>query len=145
MSQPAGRAIIHHTALSQCHSPDSCAQELRDIQSLHMRHRGFDDIGYNFLIGGDGSVYEGRGWGIVGAHAKMHNNNSLGIALMGHFSHQPPTPAALSSAQQLLECGVALGHLHPDYTLSGHRDVRNTECPGDQLYSAMRQFAHFQQ
>lgn len=29
------------------------------IQNLHMKENNFDDIGYNFLIGGDGNVYEG--------------------------------------------------------------------------------------
>lgn len=39
----------------------------------------------SFLVGGDGAVYEGRGWGVVGAHAKGNNHDSLGIAFMGNF------------------------------------------------------------
>ena len=39
---------------------------------------GWDDIGYNFLVGEDGNVYEGRGWDTVGAHAAPHNTNSVG-------------------------------------------------------------------
>jgi N-acetylmuramoyl-L-alanine amidase len=38
----------------------------------------WDDIGYNFIVGEDGNVYEGRGWGIVGAHAPGFNSYSLG-------------------------------------------------------------------
>ncbi len=30
--------------------------------------RKYCDIGYNFLIGGDGNVYEGRGWDRQGSH-----------------------------------------------------------------------------
>jgi hypothetical protein len=30
--------------------------------------RQYCDIGYSFLIGGDGNVYEGRGWDRVGSH-----------------------------------------------------------------------------
>lgn len=32
--------------------------------------RGWDDIGYSFLVGQDGNVYEGRGWHHVGAHTQ---------------------------------------------------------------------------
>jgi N-acetylmuramoyl-L-alanine amidase len=36
------------------------------------------DIGYNFLIGEDGNVYEGRGWDEVGDHTFGYNFASLG-------------------------------------------------------------------
>ncbi|KAJ8256361.1 hypothetical protein COCON_G00185130 [Conger conger] len=134
---PAQRAIIHHTALWPCRSAQDCIAQLRHAQKLHMHHRDFYDIGYNFLIGGDGTVYEGRGWGIVGAHAKGNNSDSLGIAFMGNFNDERPSPAALASTRQLLQCGVRLGYLHPAYALQGHRDVAKTECPGDALYEAL--------
>lgn len=35
-----------------------------------MESKNWDDIGYNFLVGGDGEVYEGRGWDKQGAHTK---------------------------------------------------------------------------
>lgn len=41
---------------------------------------------FSFLVGGDGTVYEGRGWGVVGAHTKGHNHDSLGIAFMGNYN-----------------------------------------------------------
>ena len=37
-----------------------------------------DDIRYNFLIGQDGVIYEGRGWGVVGQHTKGENSMSVG-------------------------------------------------------------------
>lgn len=40
---------------------------------------------FRFLIGGDGSVYEGRGWHKVGAHTIGYNKKSIGIALIGNF------------------------------------------------------------
>ncbi|KAI3353810.1 hypothetical protein L3Q82_005032 [Scortum barcoo] len=65
-----------------------CEKQLVSIQREHMTERGFDDIGYNFLVGGDGTVYEGRGWGVVGAHAKSNNHDSVGIAFMGNFNSE---------------------------------------------------------
>lgn len=50
------------------------------LKNYHMDNEDYWDIGYNFLIGGDGSVYEGRGWDTVGAHAGVtyYNQNGLG-------------------------------------------------------------------
>ena len=51
---------------------------------------GWDDIGYNFVIGGDGRVYEGRGWDRVGAHTKGWNSISVSFAVMGDFRDHLP-------------------------------------------------------
>uniref|UniRef100_A0A4W5KLN8 Peptidoglycan recognition protein 5 n=1 Tax=Hucho hucho TaxID=62062 RepID=A0A4W5KLN8_9TELE len=135
---PAKRVVIHHTALLHCRGIRDCMDQLIHIQTIHMQDRNFDDIGYNFLIGGDCTVYEGRGWGVMGAHTKDNNRDSLGIAFMGNFNHESPSPAALSSVKQLLQCGVSQGHLHPGFTLLGHRDLGDTECPGERLYAALK-------
>lgn len=36
-------------------------------------------------VGGDGKVYEGRGWDIHGSHLPALNSNSIGICLLGNF------------------------------------------------------------
>lgn len=51
-----------------------------------MDDRQWFDIGYNFVIGEDGNVYEGRGWDYVGAHAPGYNTQSIGICVIGDFS-----------------------------------------------------------
>ena len=63
-------------------------------------------MAYNFLIGDDGLVYEGRGWKIMGAHALHWNNVSYGICLMGDFSDTSPTEEALQSVEGLIQYGV---------------------------------------
>lgn len=40
------------------------------MQTYHMESKNWDDIAYNFIVGGDGAVYEGRGWEKQGAHTK---------------------------------------------------------------------------
>lgn len=47
--------------------------------------RGWNDIGYNFAVGGDGKAYVGRGWSTVGAHAPGYNSNSIGICIIGDW------------------------------------------------------------
>ena len=39
---------------------------------------GWWDVGYSFMVGEDGNVYEGRGWDQVGAHTYGYNTVGLG-------------------------------------------------------------------
>ncbi|XP_034024822.1 peptidoglycan recognition protein 5 [Thalassophryne amazonica] len=134
---PSCRVIMHHTAFTNCNDRRNCVDQLAKIQTLHMNERGFDDIGYNFLVGGDGTVYEGRGWGVVGAHTKGHNDDSLGVAFMGNFNNDTPAAEAILAVRQLLLFGVSQAFLHPEFELLGHRDVGKTECPGEKLYALL--------
>lgn len=43
-------------------------------------------LSYSFAIGGDGNIYEGRGWNRTGAHAKGWNSKSIGIVFIGDFT-----------------------------------------------------------
>ncbi|XP_068570133.1 peptidoglycan recognition protein 5 [Cebidichthys violaceus] len=135
----AKKVVIHHTALPRCKDQTECMKRVVSIQRTHMTERGFDDIGYNFLVGEDGKVYEGRGWGVVGAHAKGNNHDSLGIAFMGNFKDNTPSTEAMSSVKCLLQSGVCQCFLNPEFTLLGHRDLGQTECPGGKLYAALPQ------
>jgi N-acetylmuramoyl-L-alanine amidase len=54
-----------------------------------MDTNGWNDIGYNFVVGEDGNIYEGRGWSNQGAHAANWNSISIGIAIIGDFTSKP--------------------------------------------------------
>ena len=71
-----------------------------------MSATGWWDIGYNFLVGENGYVYEGRGWDSMGAHARNWNGVSIGIAFIGTFSNRTPNEAAINAARQLISSGV---------------------------------------
>uniref|UniRef100_A0A674JDA9 Peptidoglycan recognition protein 1 n=1 Tax=Terrapene triunguis TaxID=2587831 RepID=A0A674JDA9_9SAUR len=86
LKTPVPFVIIHHTAGNRCYTQASCSQQVRGIQNYHMGSNGWSDIGYNFLIGEDGRVYEGRGWSTVGAHARNWNSRSLGFSFLGTFT-----------------------------------------------------------
>ena len=64
--------------------------QVRNIQMFHIETRKWSDIAYNFLVGGDGLAYEGRGWDQVGAHTYGYNIKSIGIALVGTFMKELP-------------------------------------------------------
>ncbi|CAL8105802.1 unnamed protein product [Calicophoron daubneyi] len=135
-------AFIHHTATPSCTGEASKAR-VQSIQNHHMNTNKWDDIGYSFLIDGDGVVFQGRGWGVVGAHTKGYNSQGYGIAILGNFATASPSAEALESAKRLIAAGVSDGYLRSDYKVVGHRDVCSTECPGNALYSIIKTWPHF--
>ncbi|XP_028010032.2 peptidoglycan recognition protein 3 isoform X1 [Eptesicus fuscus] len=145
MSLPAKYVIIIHTAGATCNTSMDCQTRVRDIQSYHMDRLNFCDIGYHFLVGQDGGVYEGVGWNIQGSHTYGYNDIALGIAFMGNFVEKPPNAAALEAAQSLIQCAVDQGYLAPNYLLVGHSDVSEILSPGKALYNIISSWPHFKQ
>nr|XP_003478963.3 peptidoglycan recognition protein 3 isoform X1 [Cavia porcellus] len=143
MNLPAKYAIIIHTAGTGCNVSMDCLLRIRGIQSFHMDKQDFCDIGYHFLVGEDGGVYEGLGWYSQGSHTYGYNDIALGIAFMGNFVEKPPNAVALKAAQDLIQCAVVKGHLVPDYLLLGHSDVVDTLSPGKALYNIIKTWPHF--
>ncbi|KAF4528960.1 hypothetical protein B566_EDAN011265 [Ephemera danica] len=141
---PVPFVVIHHGGIPEyCINITTCSEQVRKYQMLHMDDRGWDDIGYSFLVGEDGNVYEGRGWRRVGAHAPQYNNQSIGICIIGDFSKQLPNKLALDAVHALIKHGVQEGLILPQYTLLGHRQVRETQCPGEALYQEIMTWTHF--
>ncbi|CAG0895686.1 unnamed protein product [Darwinula stevensoni] len=54
-----------------------------------------------------------------------------------------PHQAALTAVRKLIESGVSLGKIQPNYSLVGHRQLRDTECPGDRLYETITTWDHY--
>uniref|UniRef100_A0A2K6NZT7 Peptidoglycan recognition protein 4 n=1 Tax=Rhinopithecus roxellana TaxID=61622 RepID=A0A2K6NZT7_RHIRO len=143
MNLPAKYVIIIHTAGTSCTVSTDCQTVVRNIQSFHMDTRNFCDIGYHFLVGQDGGVYEGVGWHVQGSHTYGFNDIALGIAFIGYFVEKPPNAAALEAAQDLIQCAVVEGYLTPNYLLVGHSDVVNIMSPGQALYNIISTWPHF--
>ncbi|KAJ8920327.1 hypothetical protein NQ315_011989 [Exocentrus adspersus] len=140
---PIKFVVIHHTVTPECTSETSCSSMVRSIQNFHMDTLEFQDIGYNFLVGGDGKVYEGASWHKVGAHTRGYNSRSLGLAFIGNFSNKTPSDAQLKAAKDFLECAMELGELDKNYQLFGARQVSATESPGAKLFNEIKKWRHF--
>lgn len=135
---PVPYVIIHHTATANCSSIAQCVLHVRLIQTFHIDSKGFFDIGYNFLVGGDGAAYEGRGWTIEGAHSFGYNARSIGIAFIGTFIRIKPPDIQILACKRLIEQGVQLGYIRKDYKLLGARQLAGTESPGAALLEDMK-------
>lgn len=156
--------VVHHTAGSNDYSPGDSAGIVRSIYEYHTRTLGWCDIAYNAMVDKYGQVFEGRAGGMTrpveGAHTGGFNHNTWGVAMLGNFEVVPPTPIQLRTTARLL--GWALGRAGVDPlgavvlpseggsftkfplgasptlpTIFTHRDVGNTECPGNAAYALM--------
>ena len=78
--------IIHHSYIpSACFTDADCQLAMKSMQNFHQNNRGWNDIGYSFAIGGNGKIYHGRGFNVVGAHAPGYNQRSVGICVIGDW------------------------------------------------------------
>lgn len=107
----------------------------RWIDRVH-RGKGWAGCGYNFVVGQDGVVWEGRGWGLQGAHVEGRNRSGLGVLVGVGRGGAGPTPAALATVRALADeaderAGRRLRRV-------GHRDLMATECPGPDLAAWIR-------
>ena len=79
--------IIHHSYIpSACYTEDACMQAMQRMQDMHQLTNKWNDIGYSFVIGGDGKIYHGRGFNVIGAHSPRYNDKSIGICLIGDWT-----------------------------------------------------------
>ncbi|MBI5882813.1 MAG: N-acetylmuramoyl-L-alanine amidase [Elusimicrobia bacterium] len=133
------RITIHNTAGAQPETLEDARSEMRLIQRYHQAGRGWNDIGYHFLIDGAGRLFQGRPENVVGAHVLSHNTGNIGISFMGNY-HPPindqPSPAQLKAAVELIRWLDEAYGIAPE-TLVGHRDLGKTDCPGDNIYSRL--------
>jgi hypothetical protein len=151
-------AFVHHTVQSNRYSPSESAALVRSDYLYHVKTRGWNDVGYNFLVDRYGRVFEGRYGGItravLGAHSGGFNTNSTGVGLLGDFSSARPPARMLAALERLLAWKLDLTHVDPRgrttlrsagganvrypagrkvvlNTITGHRSTSYTACPGN--------------
>ena len=128
--------IVHCTATR----PDwwdkkTVNEQVKEVDRWH-RDRGFNSVGYHYLVGRGGEVVQGRPVEAVGAHARGSNKSTIGIALFGGFGSDADdlatdhfTPLQLAAAYELIR------KLQQQYNIKnenviGHNKISAKSCPG---------------
>ncbi|XP_026997519.1 peptidoglycan recognition protein 6 [Tachysurus fulvidraco] len=148
LSLPLSFLYIHHTyePSQPCLTFQQCSRDMRAMQRFHQDDRGWDDIGYSFVAGSDGYLYEGRGWLWQGAHTKGHNSKGYGVSFIGDYMSSIPSKRTMDIVRnQLAKCATEGGKLVSNFTIHGHRQLVNTSCPGDAFYSEIKGWDHFRE
>lgn len=128
--------IVHCTATR----PDwwdkkTINEQVKEVDRWH-RDRGFNQVGYHYLIGRSGEVVQGRPVEMVGAHARGHNKDSIGIALFGGFGSDADdlatehfTPLQLAAAYDLIRKLQGQYNIKNERVI-GHNRISSKSCPG---------------
>lgn len=159
-------AVLHHTATGNDYAPEDSAAIIRSIYAYHTMTLGWCDIAYNALVDKYGQVFEGRAGGItkdvLGSHTGGFNRDVWGVSLIGDFEDVPPPDIMIRTTGRLLGWRLSLDRVDPLNTVRlksaggsmtlfpagetpvlpeifAHRDVGNTECPGNAGYAALDQ------
>ena len=111
--------IIHHTAGRKATARDLTVAE---VDTYH-KAKGWDSIGYHYLIRANGKVNAGRPIQKIGAHALGRNAHSIGIALTGYDQF------TLDQKTSLTKLIKELCERFPIKSIERHHKY----CPGDGL------------
>lgn len=155
--------LVHHSASRNGHTGAEAPAILRSFYDYHTSaEKGWNDIAYNFLIDADGGIWEGRAGSLAGPVAGDATGGNQGfsqlVCIIGDYNTANPTRPSLSSLAALLawladRYGVSTApgaevtftsrgsNKHPagtsvtTPTITGHRTMSQTTCPGDNLNS----------
>lgn len=127
--------IIHCSGVRPGHSSPASV-----IDAWH-RKRGWNGIGYHYVVLRDGTIETGRQEQSIGAHCTNHNRHSIGICYEGGLGEDGKpadtrTPAQKNSLRQLLG---TLRKRYPDVIVLGHNDLdKRKTCP---CFHAAKEYA----
>ena len=155
--------IVHHSASANDYSAEQSTQLLRSFYHYHTSaEKGWPDLAYNFLVDRHGQIFEGRAGSISSPVRGDATGGSQGFALLccfiGDHRDVAPTGAAQSAMIALLawlsktydidpspgstvEFVSRGSNLHPrgttvtTPTITGHRTMSRTTCPGDAAFA----------
>ena len=102
---------------------------VKKIEEIHVLNNGWIAIGYNYWVGFDGTVYEGRGLNL-GAGVDKQNSGIISIGFQGDYHSKAKS---MSDAQ--FNAGIDViqyvkSKVPAIKTIGGHKDFMATACPG---------------
>lgn len=117
--------IVHCTA-----TPAGRDVTVADVDRWH-RERGFDCIGYHYLVYRDGSVHPGRDIARAGAHCLGRNATSIGVCYVGGLDADGHAADTRTPAQRraLISLLTDLRRRFGTIPVFSHRDFAAKACP----------------
>jgi N-acetylmuramoyl-L-alanine amidase len=140
------RFAVHHTAGTQTYG-GTVEGAVRALQAYSTGSGEYCDIPYQFLVGYDGSLYEGRPLTYLSGATYNNNPGNIAVCFLGCYSgsacgslSNDDTDVMIVAARALVDV-LAADHaisVSSD-TLRGHRDWpdNSTNCPGDYVYARL--------
>lgn len=94
---------------------------------------GWSDVGYHYVINRRGDIQQGRPIDKMGAHAYGHNDDSIGVCLVGGINSKTKNPDSnftMSQYQSLVDLRDKLINSIPSINETiGHNEISDKSCP----------------
>lgn len=117
-SRPMHTIVVHCSATIEGKNYTS-----KDIKKWHLQ-KGFNDIGYHFIILVDGTIEIGRPLNKIGAHVSGYNTGTIGICYIGGLGSNNKAKDTRTDAQKE-SLNKLIDMLKENITIkeiNGHRD-----------------------
>ncbi|XP_039448643.1 peptidoglycan-recognition protein 3-like isoform X1 [Culex pipiens pallens] len=135
--------ILLHTRSEPCRDQSSCTQFVKQVQNDTWTRTGAH-IPYNFLIGGDGKTYEGRGWKAQHGFPDLPGrNDTIVVGIIGTYSDRHPDAVMYAEVKALLTESIRRFYLLPGYKLYGVVNGSQPENDGKALYAELQHLKHW--
>lgn len=117
--------IVHCTATKEGQN-----FKVDDINRWH-KQRGWNMIGYHYVVYLDGTIHQGRSEDQIGAHCLKHNTNSIGVVYVGGLdaNGKPKDTRTEAQKQGLRKLLTELKRKYPKATIHSHKDFAPKACP----------------
>ncbi len=157
--------LVHHTAGTNDYTESAVVEQIRQVFRFHTGpDKQWPDVCYNFFVDRYGGIWEGRAGSLDGPVMADATGGSQGfdqlVCLLGNFVSTQPTTAMVDSTVAVLayladRYGIdtspgaevefisrgsnrwPAGKAVTARTISGHRDMSATECPGQMVYDLL--------
>lgn len=124
--------IIHHSGGTDSDPlADTSHHTAKMMEEWHIK-KGWEGLGYTYVIEKDGKVWAGRPEHYHGAHTEGKNSKSIGICLAGNFDATLPTKEQEDSLRELLIVLTAK-YAIPKDKIVPHRTFARKTCFGKKL------------
>lgn len=138
-ASPPSEVIVKSTETRACNTRTSCASAVRSVQSNDMYNKGLEDISCSFVVGGDGTVYEGRGWDWATQYP-----DAMVLCVVGSFKSASVPGYQKDAILNFLTCAAKDAKMSSSYEVFALRDkdTKSTN-PGDKLYSLVKSLPNY--
>ncbi|CAF4344411.1 unnamed protein product [Rotaria sp. Silwood2] len=90
------------------------------VSYVAILHTTGNDCENHDSLGGDGHIYEGRGWKYKGSHCYGYNDKAIGIGVIGDYTVIPLSRPLITAIDSLINCGISSGRIEKNYTYLRH-------------------------
>ncbi len=103
--------------------------DIKTVEGWHVNDQNWRALGYNFWVGFDGTVYEGRGFKL-GAGVENQNGHIISIGFQGDYHSKEVTmpDAQFNAGVDIIK--YVMENVPSVKKIGGHGEFMPTACPG---------------